>query len=105
MATIRIAVGQAAAVSGEIPQNVVTAVRLVEQAGDHGAAILLLPELFLCGYDLDAIARDPERFTIQADSELLAPLRRGVSPYQGQCGCWRLSACGTESDELGTCHW
>ena len=59
MATIRIAVGQAAAVSGEIPQNVVTAVRLVEQAGDHGAAILLLPELFLCGYDLDAITRDP----------------------------------------------
>jgi 5-aminopentanamidase len=75
MATIRIAVGQAAAVSGEIPQNVVTAVRLVEQAGDHGAAILLLPELFLCGYDLDAVARDPERFTTQADSELLAPLR------------------------------
>jgi predicted amidohydrolase len=75
MAAIRVAVGQAAAVSGEISQNVVTAVRLVEQAGDHGAAILLLPELFLCGYDLDAIARDPERFTIQAEGEELAPLR------------------------------
>ena len=75
MAAIRIAVGQAAAVSGMIPQNVATAVRLVEQAGDLGAAILLLPELFLCGYDLDAIARDPERFTIRADGEELGPLR------------------------------
>jgi predicted amidohydrolase len=75
MPDMRVAVGQAAAVSGEIPENVGTAVRLVEQAGERGAAILLLPELFLCGYDLEAIARDSERFTIHADSEELAPLR------------------------------
>ena len=30
MATIRVAVGQAAAVSGMVPKNVATAVRLVE---------------------------------------------------------------------------
>jgi predicted amidohydrolase len=76
MPTMRVAVGQAAAVSGAVPKNVGTAVRLVEQAGERGAVILLLPELFLCGYDLEAIARDPERFTIQADSEELGPLRQ-----------------------------
>lgn len=76
MAPIRVTVGQAAAVSGEVPENVATAVRLVEQAAEQGAAILLLPELFLCGYDLEAIAHDPERFTIDADSEELAPLRQ-----------------------------
>ena len=74
-ADIRVAVGQAAAVSGMVPENVATAVRLVEQAGDHSAALLLLPELFLCGYDLDAIAQDPERFTVTANGEELAPLR------------------------------
>ena len=75
MAAIRVSVGQTEAVSGMVPRNVATAVRLVEEAGDRDAAILLLPELFLCGYDLGAIARDPERSAIEADAPELEPLR------------------------------
>jgi predicted amidohydrolase len=90
MAAIRIAVGQAEAVSGEVSQNVATAVRLIEKAGERGAAILLLPELFLCGYDLGAIAHDPERSTVQVDGPELAPLQEtcrhhGVSVVVGAC--------------------
>jgi predicted amidohydrolase len=75
MTSIHIAVAQAAAVSGDIPRNVATAVSLVEEAADRGAVLLLLPELFLCAYDLAALARHPARFTIAADAAELDPLR------------------------------
>jgi predicted amidohydrolase len=75
MASMRVAVGQAAAVSGDIPRNVATAARLVEEAGERGASLLLLPELFLCGYDLEGLERDPARFTIAATATELDPLR------------------------------
>ena len=90
MAATRIAVAQAAADSGMISTNVATASRLVEQARARGAAILLLPELFLCGYDLEAIARDPVRFTVEPDGPELASLRSacreaGLTLVVGAC--------------------
>lgn len=75
MSATRIAVGQAAAISGDVPHNVATACRLVAGAASQGAALLLLPELFLCGYDLDAMARAPERMAIAPDDAVLDPLR------------------------------
>jgi predicted amidohydrolase len=90
MTAIRVAVGQAAAVSGNIERNVATAARLAEEASKRGAAILLLPELFLCGYDLEGIGRDPAAYAIRPESEALAPLREacrqaGVNVVVGAC--------------------
>lgn len=56
--TLTIATGQFASVAGDIEANVATAVRAVEAAA--GARVLVLPELFLCGYTLPAAAIDPE---------------------------------------------
>jgi 5-aminopentanamidase len=75
MPTTRIAVGQAAARSGDVSRNVAVICRLVAQATEQGASLLLLPELFLCGYDLAAMARDPDRMAIARDDARLDPLR------------------------------
>ncbi|MFN8592805.1 MAG: carbon-nitrogen hydrolase family protein [Thermomicrobiales bacterium] len=81
MTTTRIAVGQAAAETGNIAHNVATACRLVRGAAERGAALLLLPELFLCGYDLGAMARNPDAMAITADDPLLTPLRACCREY------------------------
>lgn len=54
--TLRVAAAQGEAVSGELASNVATAARLVGQAADQGARVVLLPEGFLTGYDFEAFA-------------------------------------------------
>ncbi|MGN6131621.1 MAG: nitrilase-related carbon-nitrogen hydrolase, partial [Nocardioidaceae bacterium] len=52
-APLRVAAAQAASVSGDVVANVRTAVGLVATAADEGARVVVLPELFLTGYDPD----------------------------------------------------
>ena len=54
---------------GGIPANVAEHIRLIEDADDHGARLVVFPELSLTGYDLDALA-DPERWVTAADPRL-----------------------------------
>lgn len=54
MSTLRVAAGQAAAVSGDLVANVATATRLTDRAAAEGARLLVLPEAFLTGYDAAA---------------------------------------------------
>ena len=49
--SLRVAAGQAESVPGDVAANVATAVSLVERAADRGARVVVLPELFLTGYD------------------------------------------------------
>jgi Xaa-Pro dipeptidase len=113
MTTIRIAVGQAVAESGAIARNAATACRLLAQARERDARLLLLPELFLCGYDLGAIAREPEKMTIDLDSPELAALRaccreHAVALVVGAClatpGCRANAALviGADGEIVGT---
>ena len=56
MTLLRVAAGQAAAVSGDLAANVRTAARLTRLAASQEVRLLVLPEAFLTGYDLDAFA-------------------------------------------------
>ncbi|HSA51890.1 MAG TPA: carbon-nitrogen hydrolase family protein [Yinghuangia sp.] len=58
-APLRVAAAQAHALPGDVPENVATAAQLVRFAAAEGADVVVLPELFLCGYDLDLLRRDP----------------------------------------------
>jgi 5-aminopentanamidase len=53
---LTLAAAQAAAVSGELDDNVRTAAGLVREAADRGARVVVLPETFLTGYDIDVFA-------------------------------------------------
>ena len=48
--TIRVAVVQAQSLPGQIQANLDHAAGLVDQAAAQGASIVVLPELFSCGY-------------------------------------------------------
>ncbi|MGH3369401.1 MAG: carbon-nitrogen hydrolase family protein [Nocardioidaceae bacterium] len=48
--TLRVAAVQAESVAGDVEANVATAVSLVTAAGERGARVVVLPELFLSGY-------------------------------------------------------
>jgi predicted amidohydrolase len=48
--TIRLAAIQASALPGQIAANLKHAEGLIEQAAGQGATVVVLPELFSCGY-------------------------------------------------------
>ncbi len=76
---LRVAAAQAASVPGDVATNVATAVALVGDAADQGARVVVLPELFLTGYDEavwtpeHSLDLDPSTGSGHRD-EVLAPL-------------------------------
>lgn len=82
---LRVAAAQAESVSGDVATNVATAVSLVAGAAGDGARLVVLPELFLTGYD--PAAWRPE-LCLTPDDARLAPLaaaarERGVVVVAG----------------------
>ena len=70
--TLRIAAAQAVSVSGDVAANVATAAELVTTAAERGARVVVLPELFLTGYDPDAWSHES---ALSLDDDRLEPLR------------------------------
>jgi len=68
---LRVAAAQAASVPGDVPANVATAVRLVASSADRGARAVVLPELFLTGYDPSVWSHDA---SLSFDDPVLGPL-------------------------------
>jgi predicted amidohydrolase len=66
---LRVAAAQAEAVPGDLAANTTTAARLVRRAADQGAALCVLPELFLPAYDPPALRADPAGTDLAADEE------------------------------------
>jgi predicted amidohydrolase len=62
---VTVAAGQAACVPLDIPANVAVAADLVRRAGARGADLLVLPELFLTGYELSGIAAAPTTYALE----------------------------------------
>jgi predicted amidohydrolase len=71
---LTVAAGQAACAALDVAANTATAVDLLHRAADQGARLLVLPELWLTGYELPDIAADPDRRTIAPDDPRLDPL-------------------------------
>lgn len=69
---LRVAAAQAESVSGDVDANVATAVSVVGRAAHEGARLVVLPELFLTGYDPDGWGPDS---AVTADDPRLQPLR------------------------------
>jgi 5-aminopentanamidase len=74
---LRVAAAQAESVSGDVEANVATAVGLVERAAHDGARLVVLPELFLTGYD--PAAWSPASSLADLESPALKPLREATA--------------------------
>ncbi len=70
---LRVAAAQAESVSGDVSANIATAVSLVTEAAERGARVVVLPELFLTGYD--PASWTPEQ-AITPEDPRLEPLAR-----------------------------
>lgn len=69
---LRVAAAQARCVSADVAANVTTAVSLVRSAAAYSARVVVLPELFLTGYDPDGWSHAS---AIEVDDPRLGPLR------------------------------
>ena len=78
MSLLRVAAGQASSVSGDLAANVRTAARLTSLAASQDVRLVVLPEAFLTGYDVDAFA-GPLPDDSELDAPWLDPLRAAAA--------------------------
>jgi len=69
MDPVRVAAVQAAPEPGRIARNAATAARLVDRAADEGAAVAVLPELFLPAYHPPTLRADPAATDLPASAD------------------------------------
>jgi 5-aminopentanamidase len=72
--TLRVAAVQAESRAGDVEHNVATAARWVDKAAAEGAALVVLPELFLPGYDPDTLRESPDACDVTVEDLRLRPL-------------------------------
>jgi predicted amidohydrolase len=71
-----VAAVQAESVAGEVETNAAAACRWIEAAAAERAKVVVLPELFLPGYDPDTLRARADEVDVTVDDPRLAPLRR-----------------------------
>jgi predicted amidohydrolase len=79
LAPLRVAAVQAVSLAGDVVANVAAAAAWVKRSADEGAAMVVLPELFLSGYDPDTQRADPDGCDVTADDSRLDPLREAAT--------------------------
>lgn len=75
MGPLRVAAVQAESVAGDVAANVTSAAAWVRRAADAGAGLIVLPELFLPGYDPDTLAARPDECDVTPGDVRLDALR------------------------------
>jgi predicted amidohydrolase len=75
---LRVAAIQAVSVAGDVKANVSAAADWVGRAADQGAALVVLPELFLPGYDPATLAAQPDQCDVTPDDVRLDLLREAA---------------------------
>ncbi len=76
---LRVAAVQAVSRAGEVEHNVATAAAWVDKAASAGARLVVLPELFLSGYDPQTLRALPDRTDVTCDDARLEPLSRAAA--------------------------
>ncbi len=71
---LRVAAVQAESVAGEVERNVAVAAEWVGKATAQGAQLVVLPELFLPGYDPKTLREQPGRCDVTPEDERIEPL-------------------------------
>ncbi|MEU9416968.1 carbon-nitrogen hydrolase family protein [Streptomyces sp. NPDC051000] len=72
---MRIAAAQMTCVPADVEANSAKAAALAAAARDQGAALVVLPELALTGYEIEALTADPGLWLTGPDDPRLDPLR------------------------------
>ncbi len=78
---LRVAAVQAQSRAGDIDHNVDNAVSWVTKAAAEGAELVVLPELFLPGYDPRTWRETPDRCDVSVDDARLAPLAEAARAF------------------------
>jgi predicted amidohydrolase len=78
-APLVVAAGQTGCAALDVERNAAAAAELVRRAACDGADVLVLPELFLTGYELAAIAARPDVYALAPDDERLDALARACA--------------------------
>lgn len=79
---LRVAAVQAASRPGDVEHNVATAVRWTVEAARQGARLVVLPELFLSGYDPKTLREQPDQCGVTVDDPRLVPLAEAATAEQ-----------------------
>jgi predicted amidohydrolase len=79
---LRVAAAQTEPVPGDIAANAAAAAELITTAAAGDAALVVFPELSLCGYDLPLLRADPERCAVTATDPRLDPLRQACRDHR-----------------------
>jgi predicted amidohydrolase len=75
---LRVAAVQAVSRAGDVEHNVASAARWVGMAADAGACLVVLPELFLSGYEPRVLGAHPDACDVTPDDVRLDPLRQAA---------------------------
>lgn len=73
-----VAAVQAASVAGDVEGNVATAAAWVEKAAAQGARLVVLPELFISGYDPQTLISNADQVDVTVADRRLSPLAEVV---------------------------
>lgn len=79
ISSLSVGVAQWLAVPGDADTNLRTALLLIEEAKQQGAQLMVLPELWLCGYDPTTLADDARKAAVSPGHRLLEILGETAS--------------------------
>ncbi|MEZ0095933.1 carbon-nitrogen hydrolase family protein [Streptacidiphilus sp. EB129] len=99
-APLTVAAGQAACTALDPAANAATAAALVRRAAEQGAGLLVLPELFLSGYELPGITADPAACTVAPADPRLDPLAQACAETRTAV----VAGAPTRDEESGLLH-